>query len=218
MFLLYAHHCQAFSLTQWTLSALQGLHKCVSPYIDEEVEAWDDEYSCPRVGSYSQTMDLPHRYRWCCFPCLLHLPHLGPRFQLPEGSPDQVWEGTGRAWIRPGWRVPGPSLHTVSAPSCLCVRLGSGHADSWPSGKCTFLQFAQWQSSVLLDTVEVTYRHHLNQTINVNITRNRTFQNCMSAERTQWEEDNITSVASLPEIHNLIYSREHQKNLRHFTP
>ena len=38
----------------------------------------------------------------------------------------------------------------------------------------------------------------------------------MSPERKQEEEHNITSVASLPEMHNLIYSREYQKNLRPF--
>ena len=147
MFLLYAYHCQAFPLTQWTLTAPQGLHKCVSPYIDEE--AWDDEYACPRVGSYSQTLDLPHRYPWCCFPCLPHLPHLGPKFQLTEGSPAQVWEGTGQEWSRPGWWVHGPSLHTISVPSSLWVRLGPRHADSWPHGKYSVFQLAQWQSSGL---------------------------------------------------------------------
>ena len=52
--------------------------------------------------------------------------------------------------------------------------------------------------------------------INENIISNRTFQNCLSPERKQQEEHNTTPVASLPEMHNLIYSREYQKNLRPF--
>lgn len=39
MFLLCAYHCQAFSLTQRTLTSLQGLYEYSSSYTDEEMEA-----------------------------------------------------------------------------------------------------------------------------------------------------------------------------------
>ena len=38
----------------------------------------------------------------------------------------------------------------------------------------------------------------------------------MSLERMHREEHRITSVVSLPKVHNLTYSREYQKNLRPF--
>ena len=142
------------------------------------------------------------------------------RLLSPWDSPGKN-TGVGCHFLLQCWKVKVKSLSRVqlvaipwTAAHQALLSMGFSRQEGWSGVPLPSLQSTSSSPKYL--TMEVTYRHHLNQMITVNIIRNRTFQNCMSPERKQEEEHNITSVASLPEMHNLIYSREYQKNLRPF--